>query len=192
MENNEKKKESFYEMLDKQSEAFERQLEIQREKGEPVPESVWADGVPSKIEEKDIIKPDELMSMAINYIVKNEILPNGFKIEPGFPRPNFPNIVAKRNGKVYAIIVVPNVFPQFQVISDQSRFTVVDQCNEKGLIPLFAPVGYRSLDRERAANSIVLRGDIFITIFRGFIILNKEENQLRNIKPTDILNLKEE
>ncbi|MCR5349933.1 MAG: hypothetical protein K6E20_02975 [Acholeplasmatales bacterium] len=188
-QNNDKK--SFYELLDRQSEAFEKELEAARARGETVPESVWADGVPQKINPDDLIKQDELLSMAVNYLMKNEIVRYGFKIEPGFPRPSYPNIVCKRNGKVYAIIVVPNVFPHFQVINEESRLQVVKQCKERNIIPLFAPVGYRALDRQRAAEGIMLRGDIFVTIFRGFIILNETPDQLKSIKPSDLLVLDE-
>ena len=66
--------------------------------GQKVPESVWADGIPDKVEEKDKIPQDELMSMAVDYIMTNVIIPKGFKIEPGFPRPQYPNIICKRDG----------------------------------------------------------------------------------------------
>ena len=189
MENN---KQSFYEMLDKQTEVFEKQLEEARNRGEEVPESIWAPGIPEKINQDDLIKPEELMSMAVNYIMKNEMIRWGFKVEQGFPRPSYPNIIAKRNGKTYAIIIVPNVFPKFQVINAESKLGVVKQCKENNLIPLFAPVGYRSMDRERAAKSIMLKGDLYITVFRGFIILNDDPEQLKAIKPEYILNLKKE
>ena len=129
--------------------------------------------------------------MAVNYITKTVMIRYGFKIEPGFPRPNYPNIVCKRNGKVYAIIVVPNIFPHFQIINEESRLQVVKQCKEKNIIPLFAPVGYRSLDKERAIEGLMLRGDIFVTIFRGFVILNETPDQLKSIKPTDLLEIDE-
>lgn len=189
--NNQNTKKSFYELLDSQSEMFIKQIEEARARGEAVPESVWADGVPQNVDPKDVIQQPELLSMAVNYLMKNEIVRYGFKIEPGFPRPSYPNIVCKRNGKVYAIIVVPNIFPHFQVINEESRLQVVQQCKEKNIIPLFAPVGYRSLDKDRAIAGLMLRGDIFVTIFRGFVILNDTPDQLKAIKPTDLLQLEE-
>ena len=47
--NNQNTKKSFYELLDSQSEMFIKQIEEARARGEAVPESVWADGIPQML-----------------------------------------------------------------------------------------------------------------------------------------------
>ena len=84
-----------------------------------VPESIWADGCPENIEEKDIIQQEELHAMAVDYVVKNVLIPKGFKLEQGFPRRQFPNIVCKRDGELYCIVVFPSVFQHNKLLDIQ-------------------------------------------------------------------------
>lgn len=154
--------------------------------GEKVPESVWADGIPEKLSDSDKIPSDELMSMAVDYIMKNIIIAKGFKIEPGFPRPQYPNIMCKRDGIKYSMIIIPCIYPQFVTIDDESRINFVKTCKENNVIPLYAAIGYRSYDEERAKAGLILRGDIFITTFPGFIVLNDEKKQSFDVSKTEI------
>jgi hypothetical protein len=157
-----------------------------------IPESIWADGIPETIDEKDKINQEQLHAMAVDYITKNIIIPKGFKIEPGFPRKDFPNIICKRDGVIYAIAIFPSVYPHFVAMNEEFRAKYVELCKtmkknineskEEGkpdveVVPLFAPVGYKSIDDERANASIVLRGDVFKTSFPGFVVLKDEKNQ---------------
>ena len=160
---------------------------------EQMPESIWADGVPANIEDKDKITQEQLHAMAVDYITKNIILSKGFKIEPGFPRRDFPNIVCKRDGVVYSIVVFPSVYPNFVAMNDEFRLKVVDlgKQMEKSLndnkkdplqpdakvVSLFAPVGYKSVDDERANAQLMLRGDVFKTSFPGFVVLTDAKHQ---------------
>ena len=160
---------------------------------EQMPESIWADGIPEKIEETDKITQEQLHAMAVDYITKNIIIPKGFKLEPGFPRKDFPNIICKRDGTIYAIVVFPSVYPNFVAINDEFRLKIVDLCKQiekdvnsnkpkedtpdSKVVALFAPVGYKSIDDERANASLVLRGDVFKTSFPGFVILTDAKHQ---------------
>ncbi len=157
-----------------------------------IPESIWADGIPETIDEKDKINQEQLHAMAVDYITKNIIIPKGFKIEPGFPRKDFPNIICKRDGVIYAIAIFPSVYPHFVAMNEEFRAKYVELCKtmkknineskEEGkpdveVVPLFAPVGYKSIDDERANASIVLRGDVFKTSFPGFVVLTDAPHQ---------------
>ena len=141
------------------------------------PESIWADGVPQKIDEKDRISNSELADMAITYIMKNIIIPKGFKIEQGFPGKEVPNIICKRDGIVYAIMVVPSLFPDYITINDEFRLKLVSACLEHNTVPLYAPIGYKSIDEERAKAKLALKGDVFLTSFPGFVKLTNNEKQ---------------
>ncbi len=153
---------------------------------ENIPESVWADGVPANIEDKDRISPEELHNMAIDYVMKKVIIPKGFKIEQGFPRRDFPNIVMKRDGVVYMVIVFPSVYPNYATPNDDFRLKVVEHAKKFNAEVLYAPVGYRSIDPERAKAQLTLKGDVFQTTFPGFIRLNDEPKFDFNVKPEDL------
>lgn len=158
-----------------------------------MPESIWADGIPENIKEEDKITQEQLHAMAVDYITKNIVIAKGFKLEPGFPRKDFPNIICKRDGTIYAIVVFPSVYPNFVAINDDFRLKVVDLCKqmeknvndnrtdktapESKVVPLFAPVGYKSIDDERANASLILRGDVFKTSFPGFVVLTDAKHQ---------------
>lgn len=148
-----------------------------------VPESIWADGVPANIEEKDKLTQADLLNMAINYVCENVVIPKGFKIERGFPQTNYPNVVMKRDGELYAIVVIPSIYPNYVVPSNEFRKQYVEQSIDKNITPLFAPVAYKSIDEERAKASLTLRGDVYQTMFPGFIVLNNDEEFDYNVTP---------
>ena len=142
-----------------------------------IPESVWAPGVPQNIKAEDVITLDELTIMAINYLINNVIIPHGFKIEPGFPRKEIPQLGVKKDGVLYGIIVVPSIYPKYVTLQDEFRIKLVEMCEKGDIVPLFAPVGYKSIDDDRAKESLTLKGDVFMTTFQGFIKLTKVEKQ---------------
>ena len=156
------------------------------QKNNNVPESIWAAGVPEKVDQNDVLTMDLLVSMAVDYLMKNVVIPTGFKVEEGFPRKELPNIVMKRDGEVYAVIVIPSVFPKYTVINDELRLKFVNLCKEKDVKPLMATVGYMSIDDDRAKAGLALKGDVFKTTFPGFFILTDEEKQDMSIKPENL------
>lgn len=155
-------------------------------KEQNVPESIWAPGIPENIQESDKIDIDMLVAMATDYLMKNFIIPRGFKVDDGFPRKEIPNIVMKMDGKTYAVVICPSIYPHYRVVSNELRLQLVKLCKERDIIPLMAPVGYMSIDDERAKAAIALRGDVFKTTFPGFLILTDEENQDMALKPNTI------
>ena len=150
---------------------------------EQMPESIWADGIPENIKDEDKISNEQLVIMAVDHIVKTIIIPKGFKLEQGFPRKDFPNIICKKDGVLYTITVIPSVYPNFVALNDDFRLQIVDISNKINATALFAPVGYRSVDEERAKAQLVLRGDVFQTAFPGFVVLTDEPNQ--DIRPVN-------
>ena len=142
-----------------------------------MPESVWADGIPENLKEEDKLTLELLVGMATDYLMKNIIIPLGFKVEEGFPRKELPNIVMKKNGEEYAIIICPSVLPRYTVVNNEVRIKFVNLCKERNVKPLMAPVLYASIDEERAKAGIALKGDVFKTRCPGFIILTDEAEQ---------------
>ena len=153
---------------------------------QPRPESIWAPGVPANISDQDKIGDAQLLDLAIKYVVDNVLISKGFMIEQGFPRRDFPNIVCRKDGKVYSIIIIPSVYPGFKAISDSMRLKFVSLCEKQNASACFAPVGFRSEDDARANASLVLKGDVFRITFPGFLILdNREKLDYRNITIDD-------
>ena len=140
-------------------------------------ESIWADGIPTKINNEDILTPEDLQKMAINFIIKDILIPNGYLLEKGFPRIGFPNIICKKDNQVYAIIVFGSMFPNICLIQDKLRIEFVKQSKIPNITPLYANVGFVSIDKERASKSIGLKGDLFKPLLPGFVLLNDDEKQ---------------
>ena len=93
----------------------------------------------------------------------------------------------KINIFVLAVLAWKNgLYPAFITIDDKSRLEFVKTCKQNDLIPLYAAVGYRSYDEERAKARLLLRGDIFITTFPGFIVLKDGETQSFDIKEAEM------
>lgn len=141
-------------------------------------ESIWADGCPENVKEEYRLTVPELLVLAVDYVVKQYAIKNGFKIEQATANiQTLPNIVMKRNDRLYAVAVVPFVYPNYGYLNDKARIRMVKTVKEYNAIPLFAPVGFRSTDKERAAASMALKGDLFDVLFRGFLKLTEEEHQ---------------
>ncbi|MGM9969495.1 MAG: hypothetical protein ACI35S_03760 [Anaeroplasma sp.] len=151
-----------------------------------IPESIWADGCPENIKDEDVLKIEDLHSMAINHVMEKCLLPKGFKPNQNYPRRDFPNIVCKKDGITYAIVVFPSVFPNYVTMQDEFRLQFVEQAKKNNMIPLYAAVGYKSIDEARAKAGLTLKGDVFMTSFPGFIKLTDEPNQNFNVKIEDL------
>ena len=150
------------------------------------PESIWAPGIPANIQDKDKIGDAQLLDLAIKYVIDNILITKGFMIEQGFPRREFPNVVCRKDGKVYSIIIIPSVYPGFKAISDNMRLQFVSLCEKQNATPCFAPVGFRSEDDQRANAGLLLKGDVFKITFPGFLIFdNREKLEYRDITIND-------
>ncbi len=148
-----------------------------------VPESIWVEGVPEKINESDVLNLENLIAMATDHLMKSVVIPGGFKVEDGFPRKEIPNIVMKKDGKSYAVVICPSVYPRYTVVNNELRLKLVEACKARDTIALMAPIGYKSIDDQRAEAGLALKGDVFKTTFPGFLILTDEKEQDMELKP---------
>lgn len=142
-------------------------------------ESIWADGCPEVVNEEDKLPLEAFLGFAVNHIVRNYAIPNGFKIDQaiGDKIGNFPNIIMKKDGVTYAVAVLPSIFPNYLTLNDSVRKEYFKVCKEHDSVALFAPVGFRSVDDERAKAGLALKGDVFNTAFNGFVQLTDEDTQ---------------
>lgn len=141
-------------------------------------ESIWADGIPQNITDDKKLEFKDLLLMAVDHIVKNYAVVNGFKIEQVNAKPEvLPHIIMKKNDKIYTVIVLPFLYPNYGSLNEEVRISFVKKMNELEAVALFAPVGFASTDKERAKASLALKGDTFNLLFRGFVVLTDEPNQ---------------
>ena len=141
-------------------------------------ESIWADGIPAKINKEDIMVPADILKLCIRFTIEQILIPNEYKIV-GIIEDlnNFPNITAEKEGKKYGLVVLPEIYPHFGSVPADFRIKFVNACNEHDVIPVLCPVLIHSQDKERAEKSILLKGDVFRLADVGQLILNNEETQ---------------
>ncbi len=141
-------------------------------------ESIWADGVPQNVSEDMKLQFKDVLLLGIDHVVKHFAMPKGFKIEQVNAKPDvLPHIIMKKDEKVYCVIVLPFLYPHYASIHDEIRIQFVKKMIDLNAMPLFAPVGFASTDKERAKASLALKGDTFNILFRGFVVLTDEPNQ---------------
>ena len=141
-------------------------------------ESIWADGCPENVKDEYKLNIGELLSFAVDYIVKVFCIPEGFKVEQVVTDlEHLPNIVMKKNDKLYAIYVVPFLYPMYGVLTEKVRKNVVEVTKGYNATAYFCPIGFKSKDKARAEAGLALKGDLFDVMFKGFIELKDEDNQ---------------
>lgn len=141
-------------------------------------ESIWAEGVPSKIEDKDKLEPRAVLNMCVRFVLENILDRQKYEILAAQDDPNLlPNIEAKLEDRKFAIAVIPCIYPYFMPKNDKLRIGFAKAAKEKGYIPVICPIPIRSIDKDRAEASIYLKGDLFQFANIGQIIATEEENQ---------------
>lgn len=148
-------------------------------------ESIWADGVPAKIDDRDRIEPKGILQMCIRFAIENILNKEDYKITAVQDNPNvYPNIELIHNDIKYAIAIVPCIFPYFIRNNDELRIGFAKAAIEKNYVPVICPIIIRSIDDERANQSIYLKGDLFKFANIGQKILSTEPHQ--EIKPDNL------
>ncbi|MDE7213290.1 MAG: hypothetical protein K2N42_01785 [Anaeroplasmataceae bacterium] len=141
-------------------------------------ESIWADGIPAKIEDKDRLEPRAVLNKCIQYVIKYILQGKNYEILSAQDNLNcYPNIELKLEDKKYAVAVIPCIYPYFMPKNDKLRIGFAKAAKEKNYIPVMCPVPIRSIDKDRAEASIYLKGDLFQFANIGQIILTDEEEQ---------------
>lgn len=142
------------------------------------PESIWADGIPAKIETKDRLEPKDILHMCVRFVLDNILNSKAYEIMAAHDNPNyFPNIEAKLGDEKYAITVIPCIYPHFIPKNDKLRMGFASKAKEKNYIPVICPIPIRSIDKDRANASVYLKGDLFEFANIGQIIVTEAEEQ---------------
>lgn len=140
-------------------------------------ESIWADGIPSKIDPKDRIEPEGILKMCLQYTMEH-ILKDKYKIlAAGADIGVYPNLLVEKDGTKYAISVIPCIYPSFLAKADDLRIKIAQQAKKVGMIPVLCPVPIFSIDSKRAEASIYLKGDVFKMVNMGQLIMTDAAEQ---------------
>ena len=141
-------------------------------------ESIWADGVPPRINKEDIMTPSEILKVCLNYMVEDVIKNKGYNIRGITDDINtYPNLILEKDNKMIFVAVVPCVFPNYMREDNDLRFRYVEAAKKHNARPLICPVFVSSYDKERALKSIMLKGDLYRVLCRGQIELTNAEKQ---------------
>ena len=131
------------------------------------------------MEQNKYFSKDELHALACNFVVESYLKKNGFELAQGYPRREYPNIICRKNGQLFGIVVVPSIYPNYEIMTDHFRIKTVELCKKQNAVALFAPVGFKS-DNENV-QSIEKNGKVKV-FFPGFIVLNDNEKQNLSVK----------
>lgn len=142
-------------------------------------ESIWADGVvPQNVDDKFKFTIKELLMMSNDFIEKVFMAQNGYTLEGHSAEPNaLPNIIMSKDGKKYAVAVVPSVFPRGALLKPEVKVAFYNKALENGAIPLYTPVILASKDPARRQAECLLKGDMISFLWKGFIVLDDDPNQ---------------
>jgi hypothetical protein len=139
-------------------------------------ESIWADGCPKNVKEEMKLSIQDLLLMGVDFLVKNYFMKKGFKvIETNGNINMLPNIVVEKDEVISAIAVIPCVFPQVGFLNDGTRLDLYHKMKEKGVKAYQVPLGFLSIDEQRAKAQMTLKGDVFRVNFTGFLEITDEE-----------------
>ncbi len=156
-------------------------MENNNANGQPqmIQESIWADGVvPENVDDKFKFSIRDLLMMCNDFIEKVFLAQNGFKLEGHAAEPNaLPNIIMSKDGKKYAVAVVPSVFPKGSILKPEVKMAFYEKCKENNAIALYTPVILASKDPERRKAECLLKGDLIQFLWKGFIVLDDDPNQ---------------
>ena len=137
-------------------------------------ESIWADGIPQRINKDDVLTNEQLNEMAVDFTCKY-LIRNGFKLNLNFPRKEAPQIFCKKDGKIYGIFVLGTPYPNGIWINSNVREQIYKDSLEHKFIPLFSNVLYGSKDKERLKAGLLLKGDVFNVTFYALRRITEEE-----------------
>lgn len=148
-------------------------------------ESIWADGVPAKIEEKDLLPIQRILSMCVRFTLEHTLKDKNYEVKGvNDDLHSYPNILLEKSGTLYAVAVAPCVFPRYVNMDFEVRRKYVENCKGNKAVPVLCPVLFCSYDKQRAEKGIVLNGDLYNMKALGQVILTEDPNQ--SILPKDL------
>lgn len=141
-------------------------------------ESIWADGIPKNIQEEDYLEPQSILNICIKTVLDTKIVPKEYRVlAVNDALGKYPNLLIEKEKTVYALAVIPCIFPHYMPKNDSFRMGFASHCMKQSYIPVICPVVLYSVDEERKNQSILLKGDLFHTVCLGFKICTEDDEQ---------------
>lgn len=136
------------------------------------PQKNWGVGIP-EYKDSDLMTKGQMLNFAMHvvhdYDLKDsDLIPISYCDNTSSPV----NYIIKKDGDIFFIVVHPHVFPSEPIFDEKIKDTVSELCKKFNAKCLFAPVGLCPCDEERAAKSLLLKGDGFYVNYTGMEEIN--------------------
>jgi len=137
------------------------------------PQKNWGEGIP-EYKSSDLMTKGQILNFAMHVVHDYDLKDSGFMpVSYCDNSEALINYIMKKDGDIIFIVVYPYVFPNEPVLDEETKNTVLDLCKKFNAKCLFAPVGLCPCDEERAAASLLLKGDGFYVNYTGMEEIEK-------------------
>lgn len=128
---------------------------------ENIKESIWADGIPAKIDPKSLLEMKDILKLGIDFMdryltqKKYQVLGINDHLD------ELPNLLAEKDNVKYAIVLVPSTYKKYRTIKNDLRVQFARDCKNARYVPIFCSVAIFSTDSARAEKELYLSGDLY-------------------------------
>ena len=122
-------------------------------------------GIPEYTED-DLLRGQELHKFCAEFVVKTMRDRMGYEIE-GIVDGTPVQVIAKKDGMRYAVMVAGNVYPEFGTASFFFKKRFSDFYKANGTVPMFAPVSIMPNDPARMKARLALKNDSYYCNYTG-------------------------
>ena len=127
----------------------------------------WGKGIP-EFKESDLVTEEELLLYAMQVVEDVELKKNGYEIVAAKTElDKAPNFVAKKDGRLYFIVVKGDIAPYVPDMTIQEKMNLLEHAKAFNAECYFAPVSFGADDEERFRKGLLLRGDALYSRYKG-------------------------
>lgn len=121
---------------------------------------VWGKGIPN-YKQEDIMNDQDIHDLVIRALC-NDLVSQGFEIGKVILDVRMlPNIFAKKNNKIYAIVVKSSVYPNQKGLEYSNQVNLIKYCESNNMIPVYIGGFISSIDNKRMSECLALKEDSF-------------------------------
>ena len=133
---------------------------------------IWGPGIPGFLP-TDVMTEDEIREYGVR-IAMTHCRNDGYEIINAQAAENvWPNIVAKKDGKLWFIAVATKVAPEYGALEQDEKDNLIEHAGRFGAQAAVLSVSFGSKDPERFSESIALHDDDFVVSTAPMEILNQ-------------------
>lgn len=143
-------------------------------------------GIP-EYDKSDLMSDNEVFDFGIE-VIRNYLKENGFSIKIEIPNSDSViNFLVNKDKITYAIFVKTDIAPNIPNMNEKERKNLCNEASKKDAVPLFASVGFGSVDSERFKAGLALRNDGYYCRFNGFEEISETQTDNNNTKTDNTL-----